>query len=411
MSGPGRMHRAAVAVASVGLVALAACGSDAPTATASSVPRTAPTTTAAPGRTVPAPAVTHGSGDYAPVDDPKRDGSLEDVQVKAVRVASFASPTIVIGRPGSKLLYVAEREGVVRSMALTANGAGVVARQPVLDISGDTTTEGERGLLGLAFSADGSHLYVSHTNRDGNTRLEDYRMDGDTAVASTKRDLLAVDQPFPNHNGGNVVLGPDGMLWFGLGDGGSADDPDDRGQDPTDLLGKLLRIDPARPNDPEIWAVGLRNPWRFSFDRTTKDLWVGDVGQDKIEEVDFIPAGSSAGVNFGWSGYEGTQRFRPNRTPEVSVPPVFEMHHSDGWCSVTGGVVYRGTRIPDLVGTYLFGDYCKAGLNGLRQTDGVVTDERPLGPNLPELVSINEDDDGEVYLVSLDGGIYRLEAG
>ena len=236
-------------------------------------------------------------------------------------------------------------------------------------------------------------------------------MDGDRADAGSRRELLAVEQPFANHNGGNVVLGPDGQLWFGLGDGGSGGDPDNHAQDPDDPLGKLLRIDPESDSStaPEIWAIGLRNPWRFSFDRATDDLWIADVGQNAIEEIDFLPAGTPAGSNFGWSGYEGSEVYDESRVADGTVPPVFEMRHDDGWCSVTGGVVYRGENIPDLQGAYLFGDYCLPGLHGLTLEDGEVTAQRELGVDVASLVSIDEDADGEVYLLSLDGGISRLD--
>lgn len=339
-------------------------------------------------------------------------GDLAAAKVKVQRLADFESPTVLTPRPGSNLLYVAERAGVVKHLDPDRpNTQG--NDEPVLDISNDTTTDSERGLLGLAFSADGETLYVSHTNKDGNSRLAEYEMNGEVADPGSRRELFAVDQPFGNHNGGNVILGPDGMLWYGLGDGGAGDDPGNRAQNPDTPLGKLLRIDPSKPSDPEFWALGLRNPWRFSFDRSTGDLWIGDVGQNKTEEIDYLPAGTPAGTNFGWSGYEGSDLYldKPERVPDSPVPPVFDMSHSDDWCSVTGGVVYRGKAIPDLVGSYLFGDYCKEGLHGLTlDSAGKATGERDLGADISQLVSINEDNTGEVYLLSLDGGVYRLEA-
>ena len=291
------------------------------------------------------------------------------------------------------------------------DGSGSLGDDPVLDLSEETTTDGERGLLGLTFSEDGDTLFASYTNREGDTRLDAYEMDGDRADTGSRRELLAVEQPFANHNGGDVVLGPDGQLWLGLGDGGSGGDPDNHAQDPDDPLGKLLRIDPESDSStaPEIWAIGLRNPWRFSFDRATDDLWIADVGQNAIEEIDFLPAGTPAGSNFGWSGYEGSEVYDESRVAEGTVPPVFEMRHADGWCSVTGGVVYRGENIPDLQGAYLFGDYCLPGLHGLTLEDGGVTAQRELGVDVASLVSIDEDADGEVYLLSLDGGISRLD--
>lgn len=391
----------------VALFLVAACGSGAD--------RSAGNTTSAPVGSGPVRGktpTTQAEGNFPQVFVPERRGDLASVKAKATKVAAFDSPIVLVARHGSDRLYVAERNGLVRSFDPGAGTGASATGEPVLDITDDTTTEGERGLLGLAFSADGNLLYVSHTNADGNTRLEEYRMNGEIADPSTRREILAVEQPFANHNGGNVVLGPDGMLWLGLGDGGAGDDPGNRAQNPDTPLGKLLRIDPSKPGKPEQWALGLRNPWRFSFDRKTGDLWIGDVGQNKTEEIDFLPADTKAGTNFGWSGYEGTQLYldEPDRVPAKSVPPVFEMSHSDSWCSVTGGVVYRGKKIPELVGTYLFGDFCKEGLHGLQLDQGVVSDQRDLGVKVAQLVSIDEDANGEVYLLSLDGGIYRLEA-
>ena len=200
----------------------------------------------------------------------------------------------------------------------------------MLDLSDETTTDGERGLLGIAFSADGDTLFASYTNRDGDTRVDAYAMDGDAADAGSRRELLAVDQPFANHNGGDVVLGPDGLLWLGLGDGGSGGDPDNRAQDPDDPLGKLLRIDPdvglVAPTPRDLGRLGLRNPWRFSFDRATDDLWIADVGQNAIEEIDFLPAGTAAGHQLRVErlrGHRGLRREPGRRT--AAVPPVFEM--------------------------------------------------------------------------------------
>ncbi|MBV9952789.1 MAG: PQQ-dependent sugar dehydrogenase [Acidimicrobiia bacterium] len=316
-----------------------------------------------------------------------------------------------MARPGSNDLYVAERAGTVRTLHIGDDGTGSLGDQPVLDLTEQTTTESERGLLGVAFSKDGKTLFASYTNRQGDTRVDAYTMRGDEADVSTRRQLLAVDQPFSNHNGGDIVLGPDGKLWLGLGDGGSAGDPGNRAQDPTNPLGKLLRLDPDGDGSeqPDIWAIGLRNPWRFSFDRTTHDLWIGDVGQDAWEEIDHLPAGTEPGTNFGWSGYEATHVYNQDRVAKGTVLPVHEMSHQDGWCAVTGGVVYRGSRIPDLRGAYLFGDYCKPGLHALTLTGGKVSLDRDLGVDIASLVSIDEDAEGEVYLLSLDGGISRLD--
>ena len=253
---------------------------------------------------------TTGSGGTATTAPPQ--GSLEDARVTATLVAEAESPTTLAAREGTDTLYVAERGGLVRTLEVGDGGSGSLGDDPVLDLSEETTTDGERGLLGITFSEDGDTLFASYTNREGDTRLDAYEMDGDRADTGSRRELLAVDQPFANHNGGNVVLGPDGQLWFGLGDGGSGGDPDNHAQDPDDPLGKLLRIDPESDSStaPEIWAIGLRNPWRFSFDRATDDLWIADVGQNAIEEIDFLPAGTPAGIQLRVERLRGERGLR-----------------------------------------------------------------------------------------------------
>jgi len=338
---------------------------------------------------------------------------------------------VLIPRPGDRRLYAAERAGRIRMLRPSGDHLQVDDKV-VLDITDDVTTEVERGLLGLAFSADGSVLYVSHTNADGDSRLESYALRGDgTADASSKRVLLAVKQPFPNHNGGNVVLGPDGDLYFGLGDGGSANDPENRAQDPDELLGKILRIDPTkrvggRPyaipagnpylsggGRPEIYLSGVRNPWRFSFDRTTGDLWIADVGQNAVEEVDWFPKGGGAGRNLGWSGFEGSVSYLddPGRRPKRSVPPIFEYRHDDdGGCSITGGFVYRGQRIRVLQGAYVFADYCAGKLRALRLgSNGKIIDEGQVGVDIDQPISFAQDANDELYALSQGGAVLRLE--
>jgi glucose/arabinose dehydrogenase len=299
----------------------------------------------------------------------------------------------------------------------------------VRDISDDTTTDAERGLLGVTFSSDGSLLYVSFTDEDGNSRIDEYGVVEDGTVdTESRRSVFDQDQPFANHNGGHVATGPDGFLYIGLGDGGAAGDPERSSLDPSTVLGKLLRIDPSRPSTDlpysvpednpfvgvdgaraEIWSLGLRNPWRFSFDRTTGDLWIGDVGQNVWEEIDrsTVAEGAGRGVDFGWSAFEGTHRFNDDQSSESHTPPIFEYDHGEDGCSVTGGHVYRGTQIPGLVGTYVFGDYCSGLIWGLQQaTDGSVT--RTELARFSTLVSFGEDAAGELYAVSLDGEVARL---
>ncbi len=416
-------RRSAAVVAIVALIALGSCGvDDAKPATPASKSRTTAHNTT---------GSTHaGPGPFAWAGDPTRDSSLTSVHIRARQVARLQEPTALVQRPDDDRLYVAERAGRIR-MLNPDDDALRVTGPTVLDISDDVTTEVERGLLGLAFSADGSVLYVSHTNSNGDSRLESYELrDDGTADVSSKQVLLAVKQPFANHNGGNVVLGPDGDLYFGLGDGGSADDPDNRAQNPNDLLGKILRIDPTRREGgrpytipvgnpyrdgggrPEIYLSGVRNPWRFSFDRSNGDLWIGDVGQNAVEEVDWFRNGTGLGQNLGWSGYEGSVSYLdgPGRRPSRAVPPVFEYRHDGGNCSITGGYLYRGKRIRALVGAYLFADYCAGDLRALRLgADGKVADERPLGVEIDRPISFGQDDDGELYVLSQGGAVLRLE--
>ena len=297
---------------------------------------------------------------------------------------------------------------------------------PVLDLTEQVSLGSEQGLLGLAFSPSGQRLYVNYTDTNGDTRVSGYAMRESRADVATRRDVLFVDQPYSNHNGGNLVFGPDGFLYIGLGDGGSGGDPHGNGQSMTTLLGKMLRVDPEPPGErpyaippdnpfvdrpdarPEIWASGLRNPWRYSFDRETGDLWIGDVGQSAWEEVDFQPSGSSGGENYGWNLMEGDHRYGGEEPPADAVRPVFEYSHDDGGCTVTGGYVYRGKAIPDLYGAFVFGDFCLGELEALRLRDGRVIDHRVLGPVVPNLSSFGEDARGELYAMSLGGVLYRL---
>jgi glucose/arabinose dehydrogenase len=303
--------------------------------------------------------------------------------------------------------------------------------EPVLDISDRVVTDAEQGLLGIAFSADGGTLYVSYSLApEGHTRVDAYTMDGDAVDEGSRRELLAVDQPYDNHNGGDIHVGPDGFLYVALGDGGASGDPEGNGQDTQALLGSILRIDPARPSGgaeygipednpfadgeggaPEIWLFGVRNPWRFSFDRETGDLWIGDVGQDAFEEIDLLPAagGGGAGANLGWNEMEGAHPYEGGTNPEGGVLPVFEYDRSGGGCSVTGGVVYRGDAIPALTGAYLFTDYCAGQVRALRAEGGQTIEERTFDAEGSELVSFGEDAEGEVFVLSLDGPIYRID--
>ena len=355
---------------------------------------------------------TSSTGSTAPT------GSLDDLELE--RIATLEQPIALAVRSGDRALYVAERSG--RVMVLREG------RDPetVLDLSGEISFGVEQGLLGIAFSPDGGFLYADFTDTNGVTRVVEFAVHSDGDIDPTSRELLFVEQPFSNHNGGHLAFGPDGFLYVALGDGGSAGDPMANGQSLSTPLGKLLRISPRPAGDaaygippdnpftgldgalPEIWAYGLRNPWRFSFDRRTGDLWIGDVGQNSWEEIDLEPAGSGGGLNFGWNLFEGSRRFAGHGDRRTTVLPVHEYVHDGSVCSVTGGYVYRGEAIPSLSGAYVFGDFCAGELLALRLRDGRATEPVLLGPVVRDLASFGEDAKGELYVMSLSGGVYRL---
>ncbi len=346
-------------------------------------------------------------------------------------VAELDQPIAAASHPDAPdHLWVAERPGRIRVLDLTS---GEVS-EPVLDVSDQTDTESERGLLGLAISADGTRLFTNTTGPDGQTVITRYPVDLGvrTLAADAGEVLLEVEQPAPNHNGGHLAIAPDGYLWIGLGDGGGADDQFGNAQNPATLLGSMLRIDGSAPLDalvpssnpcsptptecrPEIVAIGLRNPWRYSFDPATGDLWIGDVGQGAWEEIDVVRTGQVGPLlNFGWPRFEGSHSYLGDLDDGilagVVVSPIHEYSHDDG-CSVTGGVVYRGRAIPALDGIYLYGDYCTSVVWGLDTTSGVGVEPVDIDLEVPggQLASFATDSAGEVYVLSLTGGLYRLE--
>jgi glucose/arabinose dehydrogenase len=350
------------------------------------------------------------------------------------RVASGLGDALdVTSPPGDPRLFVVQQSGRILLL-----DHGKVLPRPFLDVRGLISAGGERGLLGLAFHPDYAHngrFYVDYTNRAGDTRVVEYRVSSNRNRANpgSARVLLAIPQPYPNHNGGDVVFGPDGMLYVGMGDGGSGGDPQGNGQSLGTLLGKLLRIDVdhrqgdlpyAIPADnpfrdtagarPEIYAFGLRNPWRFSFDRTRGDLWIGDVGQNQWEEIDYVPRGKGAGANFGWSALEGRHRYS-SRTVEGGhyVGPVAEYSHAVG-NSVTGGFVYRGTAVPSLRGRYVYADYASGRVWTMRAgpKPGQPTEiTNSLGVELSAVTSFGQGSGGELYVIANGGVLYRFAAG
>ena len=341
-------------------------------------------------------------------------------------IGRFTQPLYVTSPPGDPRLFVVEKVGRVRVVA-----GGTVRPTPYLDISADVSRGSEQGLLSIAFPPDyasSGKVYVDYTDRDGDTRVVEYTVDPanpDRVTPGSRRQLLQVDQPFSNHNGGLLVFDPSGMLIVGLGDGGSGGDPGNRGQDLGTHLGKLLRIDPrptggrpyAVPADnpfvgragarPEIWAYGLRNPWRFSFSVDGR-LWLADVGQGQVEEINVVAPGAQAGANYGWRAYEGNRRFSQQRIDESRlVRPVLTYGHEGGRCSVTGGGVYRG-RVAALRGAYLYGDYCSGEIWALR-APGSTAEKLALDGRT--LASFGEDAAGEMYVVDLGGTVSRITAG
>ncbi len=306
---------------------------------------------------------------------------------------------------------------------------------PLLDLSGDVINEGERGLLGMAFSSDGRKLYLDYTRQpDGHTMVVEYELgDGATIDRGSRRELLMVEQPFANHNGGQLVVGPDGFLYVGLGDGGSGGDPQGNGQNPETLLGSILRIDPeggggegpaygippgnpfadGANGAPETWLYGVRNPWRFTFDSGTGDLWVADVGQNAFEEVDRLPGNggfdAGRGANLGWNEMEATHPFEGGENPPGAVLPIFE-YGRDAGCSITGGYVYRGDDIPALTGAYLYADFCSPGVRGLQLDGDTVIDARTWDLPVEQVQSFGQGDDGELFVLLASGPVLRLSA-
>ncbi len=324
-------------------------------------------------------------------------------------------------------LYVVEQGGRIRVIR-----NGQLQAASFLDISDRVSAGGERGLLGLAFHPRfpvNGRFFVNYTDRRGDTRIAEFHAaSADTADPASERQLLLVGQPFANHNGGGLAFGDDGKLYVALGDGGSGGDPLGNAQQLATLLGKLLRIDVdagdpygVPPDNPfattpgarrEIWAYGLRNPFRFAFDRATGDLYVGDVGQSAREEVDFARAPRRGGENYGWNVMEGSQCYAPRSGCNRSglTLPVYEYDHGEG-CSITAGVVYRGCRMPALAGSFFFGDFCSGFVRSLRVVDGVASDVRRW-PGLAGIETISAfglDASGEMYVVDYGGSVFALE--
>lgn len=350
---------------------------------------------------------------------------LDDIDLDLEFVGRVDRPTSMAVRRGDDALYVTSKDGRLYAMR---SGRLDVA----LDVSHEVSGGFEQGLLGAAFTPDGAQLVVNFTNTDDESVTRIYRFEDGEAVASTGNDLLVVPKPAEVHNAGNLAFGPDDYLYLSLGDGGLSGDPDHNAQSLGTVLGKIHRFEiqpdqsytvPAsnpfadeEDAEPTIWAVGFRNPWRFSFDRATGDLWISDVGRDTYEEISVQPGGSEGGLNFGWNYYEGPKKYEDDRLedrpkPKVHTPPVHAYKHTDEVCAVVGGYVYRGAMIDGLDGAYLYSDFCRGGIDAIRVEDGEVVEERHWDLDVTRISSFGQDAGGELYVLALaEGVVYRIRA-
>ena len=356
-----------------------------------------------------------------------------DLQLQTIST-SLSSPVFMTAPPGdSTRLFVVEQGGLIRVLNV---GSGSPLTDPFLDIRSLLSTGGERGLLGMAFDpqyATNRRFYVYYTNNGGDIVIAQYfrnATNANLADSSPATILLTVEHStFSNHNGGMVAFGPDGCLYAGVGDGGSGGDPSDNGQNKFSLLGKLLRLNPNTGGPcgnviinpfflgggaQQVWSLGLRNPWRFSFDRQTGDLYIGDVGQNEREEINVSPGPTNAGrgLNYGWRLMEGTLCFNPSSNCDSGnlTRPVLDYPHFSGACSVTGGYVYRGA-VPALRGTYFYADFCAGFVKSFRYQNGQPTDQKEwplLSPTGGSITSFGEDAAGELYITTQDGGLFKF---
>lgn len=352
--------------------------------------------------------------------------TIPETTLRLEKVAEgLNSPVYLTSPPGDTRLFIVEQAGRIR---IIKNGRLLPA--PFLDIASSVASGGERGMLSLAFHPDyksNGWFFVDYTDRNGDTHVERFHVtsNADVADRASAKLILKIDQPYANHNGGLVMFGPDGMLYVGMGDGGSGGDPRGNGQNKNALLGKILRINVSRAEpytipvgNPftdgasgarEVWAVGMRNPWRFSFDRVGGMLYIGDVGQDRTEEIDVAPA-NQAGLNYGWNIMEGARCYRtPGCSHDGLEMPLLTYDHGGGVCSVIGGYVYRGHRIPHIVGHYFYSDYCAGWIRSFRYDHGQAVDRKQWNvDHLGSVTSFGEDASGELYIVSENGTIWRF---
>ena len=382
--------------------------------------------------TLPALASCNGSDDESgpmAVTEPPATGAPADDSAQAAatglklrRVGTFSNPTYVTAPPGDRTrLFVVEQGGTIRVVQ-----RGRKRAHPYLDIRDRVLSGGERGLLSMAFAPgyrQNHRFYVYYTNDHGDIRVVEFKGRRNRARRRTARPILRQEHSrFGNHNGGQLQFGPDGMLYIGLGDGGGSGDSLRSGQDLGTKLAKILRIDPTGvPRVPRsnpffgrrgakaaVYSYGLRNPWRFSFDRKTGDLVIADVGQSRWEEIDFVRQGQGSGANFGWNAFEGSHRFDRGTKAPGHISPVIEHSHGAGFCSITGGYILRHRSYGGLRGTYVYGDLCEGIVRGARLAPGGASDRQRFSVRVPSLSSFGEDSRGRVYAASLGGPVYRL---
>jgi glucose/arabinose dehydrogenase len=337
----------------------------------------------------------------------------------------FRSPVYLTSPPGDSRVFVVEQAGRIRVVK-----NGVALSRPFLDISDRVRSGGEQGLLSMAFHPDyrnNGQFFVNFTDNAGDTRVERFRVSGDADVADpgSSKLVIEIDQPYSNHNGGHILFGLDGMLYVGMGDGGSGGDPHGNGQNRSSLLGKILRLNVSRAEPytipqgnpfsqasdgrPEIWATGMRNPWRLAFDRPTGLLYIADVGQNAQEEIN-VESATAAGLNYGWNIMEGDRCYRSDGCSRDGLTmPKLTFGHGGGACSVTGGFVYRGRRVPAIAGHYFYSDYCAGWIRSFRTVNGSVVDRREWKtPELGHVVSFGEDAAGDLYILTESGRVYRI---
>jgi glucose/arabinose dehydrogenase len=436
VASPFRRASDAVTLVTV-LLAVVLCGVGAPRSQAASSATTVPTARNATTTTTPQAidGIPQGAGRLAPADDsgqlPTTGTTLPPgpVKVRLVAAGVATQPVAVVSRTGDEALYVVEKQGRIRALR-----GGAADPAAVLDISANVASTNENGLLGLAFGPDGNTLYVFYNDKRRAIVVSEFPFDGRVADQTKERRLIVLPKTTDEHNAGTLVTTEDGLLWIAIGDGGPAGDPSNNAQRLDRLFGKVLRIDPRTPGeklpysippdnpfvpkkslDPtaatsrrtEIWAYGLRNPWRLSIDRATGDVWIPDVGEGTTEEINRVPF-AKAGINLGWRAREGRRPYKGGR-PATAVDPIYDYPHRDGRCAVVGGFVYRGLAIPALQGAYVFADVCNGQISALVGS-GATWKAVSLGARLSYITSFGQDSNGELLATSLEGGIVRITA-